>query len=137
MMEGRFREDLFYRINVMNITIPPLREQRERILPLSKYFFDLYKMRYERSILPLSSKAMGVFEEYDWPGNIRELENIIRRIIILEEEEKILQDLINKKLEDGVRPGAFKDFSPNGLVPCLINSVRDFGNLSFFNGQGI
>jgi len=127
MMEGRFREDLFYRINVMNITIPPLREQRERILLLSKYFFDLYKMRYERSIPPLSSKAIRVFEEYDWPGNIRELENIIRRIIILGEEDKVLQDLTNKKLEDGIRPGAFKDFSPNGQRGSTLFDLREVG----------
>lgn len=70
---------------------------------------------------------MRVFEEYEWPGNIRELENIIRRIIILGEEEKILQDLVNKKLEDGVRPGAFKDFSPNGLGGSNLFDLREVG----------
>ena len=89
MMEGRFREDLFFRINVMNIIVPPLRERREQILPLSRYFCDLYMEKYAKSIPPLSPKTIGIFHRYDWPGNIRELENVIKRIVLFGEEEVI------------------------------------------------
>jgi len=89
MMEGRFRKDLFFRINVMNITVPPLRERREQIPHISQYFFNLYRAKYKKSVSPLSPETMEFFEEYDWPGNIRELENTIKRIILLGEEEVI------------------------------------------------
>lgn len=89
MMEGRFREDLFFRINVMSIMVPPLRDRRGQILPLSQYFFQLYTTKFAKSISPLSPKVIEIFNEYDWPGNIRELENIIKRIILFGEEEVI------------------------------------------------
>jgi two-component system response regulator AtoC len=89
MVEGRFREDLFFRINVMSILVPPLRDRREQIWPLSQYFFHLYTTKFDKSISPLSPKMVEIFHEYDWPGNIRELENIIKRIILFGEEEVI------------------------------------------------
>ncbi len=89
MMEGRFRQDLFFRINVMSITVPPLRERKEQILPLSQFFFDLYKKKYEKTVPSLSARSLSLFKEYDWPGNIRELENMIKRTILFGEEEGI------------------------------------------------
>ncbi|MBP1712977.1 MAG: two component, sigma54 specific, transcriptional regulator, Fis family [Deltaproteobacteria bacterium] len=89
MMEGKFRQDLFFRINVMSITVPPLRERKEQILPLSQYFFDTYKKRYEKPGPFLSSRAIRLFKDYDWPGNIRELENMIKRAILFGEEEMV------------------------------------------------
>src|SRR4030042_4626103 len=69
MMEGKFRQDLFFRINVMSITVPPLRERREQILPLSEYFFDVYKKKFEKDVPFLSPRTLNLFKEYDWPGN--------------------------------------------------------------------
>jgi two-component system, NtrC family, response regulator AtoC len=89
MMEGRFRQDLFFRINVMSITVPPLRERREQILPLSRYFFDRYKKKYDKTCPFLSVRTQNAFKKFDWPGNIRELENIIKRIILFGEEEGV------------------------------------------------
>ncbi len=89
MMEGRFRQDLFFRINVMSITVPPLRERKEQILPLSQFFFDLYKRKYGKTVPFLSARALNLFKEHDWPGNIRELENMIKRTILFGEEEGI------------------------------------------------
>jgi len=100
MQEGRFREDLFFRINVMTITIPPLRDRIEQIVPFSQFFFDLYKQRYGKEIPFLSSKTINAFKEYYWPGNIRELENTIKRIVLFGDEEMVLQDTIHKKSED-------------------------------------
>jgi len=100
MMGGRFREDLYFRINVISITLPPLRDRKEQILPFSQYFFNLYKTKYERSIPSLSSRTIHAFREYHWPGNIRELENIIKRIVIVGEEETVLQDLMNRTVNE-------------------------------------
>ena len=127
MMEGRFREDLFFRINVISITVPPLREQREQIIPLSQYFFNFYKTKYARSIPPLSSKILNIFEEYYWPGNIRELENMIKRIVIFEGEEKVLQDLISKKLDGRKKPETFENFSPNLLKGSNTFYLKEVG----------
>jgi two-component system response regulator AtoC len=85
MMEGRFREDLFFRINVMSITLPPLRERKEQILPLSLYYFNVYKKKFSTSSPWLSAETIDVFKKYSWPGNIRELENMIKRIILFGE----------------------------------------------------
>jgi DNA-binding NtrC family response regulator len=100
MIEGRFREDLFFRINVVSITLPPLRDRRDQIPFLSQYFLDFYNKKYGRSIPSLSSETMDAFKKYDWPGNIRELENMIKRIVIFGEEKTALQDLNLKKLND-------------------------------------
>jgi two-component system, NtrC family, response regulator AtoC len=89
MMEGKFRQDLFFRINVMSITVPPLRERKEQILPLSQYFFDTYKKKYEKAVPFLSSLTIRLFKEHDWPGNIRELENMIKRTVLFGEEEML------------------------------------------------
>jgi transcriptional regulator with PAS, ATPase and Fis domain len=101
VMEGRFREDLFFRINVMGITIPPLRDRKEQILPLAQYFFDLYRRRYNRTVPFFSSRALQIFKEYHWPGNIRELENMVKRTILFSEEDaiqEITRNNTNKKI---------------------------------------
>ena len=111
--EGRFREDLFFRINVMTITVPPLRDRREQILPLSQYFFDLYKVKYQKIVPVLSSKTINWFKEYHWPGNIRELENLIKRIVIFGDEEIVLKEMIDHKWERRMNPEPFGDFPLN------------------------
>ena len=94
-----FREDLFYRINVVNIIIPPLRERREDIPILIDTFLSRYNKRYNRSIESISKSLMDVFMSYDWPGNVRELENVIKRVVILEDEDRILEELAPKRDE--------------------------------------
>jgi len=81
--EGRFREDLFYRINVMKIHLPPLRERRGDIPLLVGYFIDLFNKKLEKNIEGLSSEAMPILMGYSWPGNIRELENVMERAVLL------------------------------------------------------
>jgi two-component system response regulator AtoC len=87
--EGRFREDLFYRINVISLSVPPLRERKEQILPLTQYFFDGNRKKYGKPATSLSPQTLRYFQEYDWPGNVRELENIVKRIILFGEEQVI------------------------------------------------
>jgi two-component system, NtrC family, response regulator AtoC len=81
--QGHFREDLFYRINVMSIHLPPLRERRGDIPLLVGYFVDLFNKKLSKHIEALSSEAMPRLMEYPWPGNVRELENVIERAVLL------------------------------------------------------
>jgi transcriptional regulator with PAS, ATPase and Fis domain len=104
MMEGHFREDLFFRINVINITVPPLRERREQILPLVQFYLDFYRKKYGKDGPPLSSKMINAFKEYLWPGNIRELENLVKRTIIFGQEDTVMKTLLGKKSDEKAEP---------------------------------
>ncbi|PRX41212.1 sigma-54-dependent transcriptional regulator [Salegentibacter salegens] len=91
--KGTFREDLYYRLNVVDILTPPLRERKEDILPLAKTFLEKYQRDYGKSGLKLSDKTVEILKRYNWPGNIRELENVIQRAIIMSENEILPKDL--------------------------------------------
>src|SRR5260370_40560555 len=80
--EGRFRQDLYYRLNVVCLTVPPLRERREDIPLLARYFAAKYGERCKRRIQGVSPEAIACLVRYDWPGNVRELENAIERAIV-------------------------------------------------------
>jgi two-component system response regulator AtoC len=80
---GTFRQDLYYRINVVSLTLPPLRDRRVDIPELVNYFLEVYSAQYVRSVPALSSQFMQKLQAYHWPGNIRELENLIKRYVIL------------------------------------------------------
>ena len=86
---GKFRDDLYFRLNVFPIHIPPLRERREDIEPLTKHFLEKYSKLIKHEVLEISDIAMNKLTNYDWKGNIRELENFIERTIILSESETI------------------------------------------------
>jgi two-component system, NtrC family, response regulator PilR len=90
--EGRFREDLYYRINVIPIVLPPLRERREDIPLIAEHFLTKYNEQMGKSIAAISGEAMELLAAYDWPGNIRELENVMERAIALESTPTILPD---------------------------------------------
>ena len=90
---GRFREDLYYRLNVVNITLPPLRERREEIPIFIEYFLDKFSKKYQRKINPLSEKMMKAFSQYHWSGNVRELENVVQRFVVLGDEKAIIEEL--------------------------------------------
>jgi len=81
--EQTFREDLFYRLSVVPIVLPPLRERREDIPLLANHFLEKYNKKREKSVAAISDQAMSVLTEYDWPGNVRELENVIERAVVL------------------------------------------------------
>lgn len=88
--EGKFREDLYYRLNVVPIKLPPLRERKEDIIPLAEYFLDRFCRMYNVGSKRLDERAKEVLMKYDWPGNIRELENIIERTVILSGDNPII-----------------------------------------------
>ena len=81
--EGRFREDLYYRINTVHIALPPLRERKEDILPLAQLFLDRYAQKYHRPLTGIAEAAAQALKEYRWSGNIRELQNCIEKAVIL------------------------------------------------------
>lgn len=83
---GAFREDLFYRLNVVSIRVPSLRERREDLPDLVKYFLNLYNQRRNMSLAGLTGETMKLLLEYDWPGNVRELANLIERLVVLGRE---------------------------------------------------
>ena len=81
--DGKFREDLYYRLNVVNINVPPLRSRREDIEPLTKYFLEKYSAETGKKITELAPRALSCLLAHDWPGNIRELQNAIERAVVL------------------------------------------------------
>jgi transcriptional regulator with GAF, ATPase, and Fis domain len=99
--EGAFREDLFYRLNVVVMSIPPLRERREDILPLIDHFLKRYARENGREIEGLSREAQDILLKYDYPGNVRELENIIERAVVIARDSVIsVEDLPFRDIPD-------------------------------------
>ena len=83
MPEARFRADLYYRLNVFPIEVPPLRERKDDILMLVRYFIQRHARRMGKSIRSIIKSTLELFQSYAWPGNIQELQNVIRRSVIL------------------------------------------------------
>jgi DNA-binding NtrC family response regulator len=90
---GEFREDLYYRLKVIEVVVPPLRARRNEIAHLTDFFMDRYSRRYNRPQRALSPDLAQLFQTYDWPGNIRELENMIKRMVILQDEQLVIREL--------------------------------------------
>ncbi|MCL4850152.1 MAG: sigma 54-interacting transcriptional regulator, partial [Bryobacteraceae bacterium] len=87
--EGAFRQDLFFRLNVIHITIPPLRERPDDILPMARFFIEHYNRKFKRQIEGVTAETARQLLAHDWPGNVRELRNAIERAMILEETSQI------------------------------------------------
>jgi two-component system, NtrC family, response regulator AtoC len=93
MLSGEFREDLYYRLKVIEVTVPPLRERRQEIIHLTEFFINRYARRYNRPVPQLSDELRRLFQTYEWPGNIRELENMVKRIVILQDESLVVREM--------------------------------------------
>ena len=91
--QGQFREDLYFRLNVVVINLPPLRERREEIPFLTDYFLKKYSVQYNKPKASISGELARRFMEYEWPGNVRQLENLIKRMVVLGSEAPILTEL--------------------------------------------
>src|SRR6185503_15646729 len=101
LQRGQFREDLYYRLKVIEATVPPLRERRDEITQLAEFFITKYSHRYNRPMRPLPADLRDMFQQYDWPGNIRELENMIKRFVILQDEQLVIQELQKPRMAPG------------------------------------
>ncbi len=113
--DGSFRRDLFYRLNVVPITIPPLRERSEDIEPLAKFFLERMTSQLRRPARAIAREALRMLERYAWPGNVRELRNVIERAVILEEGAEVLPEHLPDELGLGSRAA---DLGPGFLLPA-------------------
>jgi two-component system response regulator PilR (NtrC family) len=119
--EGRFREDLYYRLSVIPIQVPPLRDRRDDIPLLARHFLERFCKTMEKPIQGISPEAMTRLESYDWPGNVRELENTMERAVALETGREISLKVLPNRIAGysgssiGVSEGQAADFPVNGV----------------------
>jgi sigma-54 specific flagellar transcriptional regulator A len=116
---GRFREDLFYRLNVIPLDIPPLRQRKDDIMPLCSFFVTKHAERFGRQPVSFSDDAVNVFMNYEWPGNVRELENTIERLLVLKDDNVVTpfdlpERMTGKKIPD--LPSIIDDEDANPFV---------------------
>jgi DNA-binding NtrC family response regulator len=93
LASGDFREDLYYRLKVIELTVPALRERPDEIPTLTDFFVVRYSRKYNRPLRPISDELRQLFAVYEWPGNIRELENMIKRVVILQDEQLVVREI--------------------------------------------
>jgi two-component system response regulator AtoC len=120
---GRFREDLYYRLNVVNITVPSLRERKEEIPIFVEYFLDKFSKKYQKKAIPLSDKMINALSQHRWSGNVRELENVIQRFVVLGNEKAIIEELTPVIQEDSI-PGNSKKIIPAKKVWPSLKEVH-------------
>lgn len=116
---GGFREDLYYRINVVPIILPPLRERREDIPLLLGHFINKFNSENDKNVKGLSKEALELIMNYEWPGNVRELENLIERVIALTSNEYILPSELPLTLKDSSKFNGLKESILNGKISFL------------------
>jgi two-component system, NtrC family, response regulator PilR len=104
--DGKFREDLFYRINVIPIHLPPLRERREDIALIAEHFLAKFAQQMEKRVHAITAEALALLEAYSWPGNVRELENVIERAVALEQTAAVLPETLPEPVRRGVAAGS-------------------------------
>lgn len=117
--EEKFRADLYHRLNVISLTLPPLRERREDIADLAEHFVARYAKRCKRHVIGISEAALACLRRYDWPGNIRELENAMERAVVIGNSEKILPEDLPEGLQDTV------EAEGNGTPAKYHEAIRD------------
>jgi two-component system, NtrC family, response regulator AtoC len=131
---GEFRSDLFYRLNVVPLRIPPLRERREDIIPLTEYFIKRMETRYRKRIGILPG-IVNAFVAYDWPGNVRELENVIERMYVLSEGDMLDPGLLPDEIRSGIVPQSNSSFKSRSEAvtrstekQMIVNALNTAGN---------
>lgn len=122
--ENKFREDLFYRLNVIKLELPALRQRREDIPLLVKHFLQLYSQENQKEIEEVSEDVMDILQSYDWPGNIRELENLIERAVVLSNTKIITRDSLPPFLLEGPEEDSAAAFSVNMHLKDQLNAFQ-------------
>ena len=130
---GVFRHDLYYRLNVVSLEMPALRDRREDIMLLANYFADKYGARCNRKLRGFSPEARACLTAYDWPGNVRELENTIERAIVLGTAEWILPDdlpeaLLEREVSDGRSPATYHEAVVQTKKQLILNALDQAKN---------
>jgi DNA-binding NtrC family response regulator len=122
--EGRFREDLFYRLNVICLELPPLRSRREDIPLLAAHFLKFYAEENNTEDRSLSPEAMRIIMDYEWPGNVRELENAMERGVVLSTSRTISPDLLPTQLTGSTYSASLLDHQPNASLFDLMEEIE-------------
>ncbi len=112
MRAGTFREDLYYRLQVIELYVPPLRNRREEIAPFVEFFGAKYARLYRRPVVRVSGPLMRALCDYPWPGNVRELENMMKRLVVLQDEQFIQQELVRLTAEQAAAAAAGPEVAP-------------------------
>jgi two-component system, NtrC family, response regulator AtoC len=123
MAQKTFREDLYYRLNGFTLNIPALRERREEIPVLSEYFMRKGAKKYGRDPLPFSTNLMNTLTEHTWPGNLRELENVVNRYLVIGDENAIMEELAPSSAYQGAASAAAE--VPNGAgLKAMVRNLK-------------
>ena len=126
MKEGQFREDLYYRLQVIPITLPPLRERTDDIMVLAEHFVKKFNAEFKKSVAKVSPQAKKRMMEYSWPGNIRELQNVIERAILLESHDSLLPEHLMLPEEDRTKiRSSAKELKLDAMEKKLIKKALD------------
>ena len=125
---NKFRADLYYRLNVVSIVMPPLRDRREDISLLANYFVSIFSKKCKRKVRGISEDARAALQQYDWPGNVRELENTIERAVVLGTSELITVDDLPERLVESAAPDSTAKQYHQGVTDAkkllILNAVR-------------
>jgi Nif-specific regulatory protein len=129
---GTFRPDLYYRINVVSIVLPPLRERREDIVPLANHLVRKHAQNSTRQVTGISDAARAYLVNYDWPGNVRELENAMERAVVLGATELILPEDLPDSVVDADIPGlpssgSFHEMVRDAKRQIVLNTIEEAG----------
>ncbi len=127
---GRFREDLYWRLNIVPIFLPPLRRRREDIAPLVEHFVLAYCQSHNRKNLRISADAMAALQQYGWPGNVRELQNYIERAVVLAEENELTRDMLPGPVSGQQKSemGVFRGADPKSLIEEFVHNEVSTAN---------
>lgn len=119
-----FREDLYYRLNVVTIEIPPLRKRRSDIAPLLDYYLNLYSKEYKKKKISFSKEAWDILLRYDYPGNVRELENIVQRTVVMSRGEVITTDTLPQSLYSFNEESLIPKSEPDQSLPVQVERLE-------------
>ena len=123
--QGTFREDLFYRLNVINVTVPPLRDRREDIPLLVDHFLGSYAKQTNKPVKSLSSHCMEYLHKHEWPGNVRELENEIERLCVLAGDDKeVSNDFLSPRIKDAVAKSPNTQYRLDGKLKEALEDLE-------------
>ena len=139
MRKGRFREDLYYRLNVIPIHLPPLRDRREDIPLLVNHFLERFNRENDKNVAKMSRKVLDLLVEYPWPGNVRELENCIERVVVMSPEDTFSTDLLPEEIASYRPKGARRRRTGKAGDAGLRRAVQEFletrGDLAEARGE--
>jgi two-component system response regulator AtoC len=124
---GDFREDLYYRLKVIELTVPALRERRDEVATLTDFFVARYSRKYNRPARPISDELRQLFLVYEWPGNIRELENMIKRVVILQDEQLVAREIERNMARVAAAPAMVGAGAPAAMAAVGIGIPASVG----------